>query len=111
MDLLPTDIQRSAQGLDIKWSDGTVTSYSASNLREVCPCATCREKRKGHDEKTTAKPLALPVLAMAEAQATEVTGMRPVGNYAYCIAFSDGHDTGVFTFDFLREIGKIKPAI
>ena len=36
--------------------------------------------------------------------------MRPVGNYAYSIAFSDGHDTGIYTLDFLAEIGTLMPA-
>ena len=40
-----------------------------------------------------------------ETQPSSVTGMRPVGNYAYNIAFNDGHDTGIFTLDFLRELG------
>jgi len=31
--------------------------------------------------------------------------MKPVGNYAYTISFSDGHDTGIFTFELLRELG------
>ena len=35
--------------------------------------------------------------------------MKPVGNYAYSIAFSDGHDTGIFTFEFLRELGTEVP--
>jgi DUF971 family protein len=32
--------------------------------------------------------------------------MEPVGNYAYSIHFSDGHDTGIFTFEFLRQLGE-----
>ena len=32
--------------------------------------------------------------------------MQPMGNYAYAIAFSDGHDTGIFAFDFLRQLGE-----
>ena len=35
--------------------------------------------------------------------------MKPVGNYAYCIAFSDGHDTGIYTFEQLRELGHEVP--
>ena len=47
----------------------------------------------------------IPVLSAAEARPLELQGMTPVGNYAYAIAFSDGHDTGIFTFDLLRGIG------
>ena len=32
--------------------------------------------------------------------------MQPMGNYAYSIAFSDGHDTGIFAFDLLRQLGE-----
>jgi DUF971 family protein len=36
--------------------------------------------------------------------------MKPVGNYAYTIAFSDGHDTGIYTFELLRELGEVQAA-
>ena len=32
--------------------------------------------------------------------------MKPVGNYAYSLTFSDGHDTGIYTYDLLRELGE-----
>ena len=51
-------------------------------------------------------PSELPVITMEEAQPIQILGMRPVGNYAYAIHFSDGHDTGIFTLDFLRELGR-----
>ncbi len=47
----------------------------------------------------------LQVLSMAEARPLTITGVKPVGNYAYSVAFSDGHDTGIYTLDFLRELG------
>lgn len=49
--------------------------------------------------------MSLPVLSAAEARPLELQGMQPVGNYAYAVAFSDGHDTGIYTFELLREIG------
>jgi DUF971 family protein len=49
--------------------------------------------------------LSLNVLSAAEARPLEILGMTPVGHYAYTIAFSDGHDTGIYTFDLLRELG------
>jgi DUF971 family protein len=42
---------------------------------------------------------------MAEARPLTILGMRPVGNYAYSISFSDGHDTGIFTLELLRSLG------
>ncbi len=47
----------------------------------------------------------LPILSPAEARPLSLVDMKPLGNYAYTIAFSDGHDTGIFTFDLLRELG------
>jgi DUF971 family protein len=34
-----------------------------------------------------------------------ITGMQPVGQYAYKIVFSDGHDSGIYTLEYLRELG------
>ncbi len=98
----PTEIQRAEERqLLITWSDGAVRRYKSRELRDKCPCATCREKRNTPPED---EPL-LPVLSPAEVAPLEVAGMTPVGNYAYGIQFSDGHDTGIFTFDLLRELG------
>jgi DUF971 family protein len=47
-----------------------------------------------------------PVLTAAEAQPTKILGMEPVGNYAYSIKFNDGHDTGIYTLELLRELGE-----
>ncbi len=103
MDLFPTAIDRnSTASIVIKWSDGATLQYLAGDLRSKCPCATCREKKSAETNK---KPLSLPVLSLAEAQPLRIEGMRPVGNYAYNILFSDGHDSGIFTMDFLREVG------
>lgn len=89
--------------LFIEWSDGSKRIYGVKELRDACPCATCREKRNAPPQPTSS--MLLPVLSAAEAQPLELQGMQPVGNYAYSIAFSDGHDTGIFTFELLREIG------
>lgn len=92
--------------LQVDWSDGQVRRYLFRELRDNCPCAGCREKRRGEAEKP-ANPLQLTVLAPTEAQPLRVVSMRPVGNYAYTIAFSDGHDAGIYTFEFLRELGRV----
>lgn len=98
----PTKLAR-AEGnkLLIDWSDGQQREYTFKELREACPCATCREKR---GESPAPKNL-LPVLSAAEARPLNITGMRPVGNYAYSIEFSDGHDTGIYTLELLRQLG------
>ncbi len=85
----------------ITWSDQVTWSYRVRELRDACPCATCREKRN----TPPADPFALPLLSKVELEPLRIGGMKPVGNYAYSIAFSDGHDTGIFTFELLRELG------
>jgi len=105
MEIIPTAIRRADDStILIAWSDGSEMRYLAAELRKRCPCATCREKHAGTAAQE--KPRALPVLSMAEARPVTISGMRPIGNYAYNIAFSDGHDSGIFTFDFLRSVGQ-----
>jgi DUF971 family protein len=85
----------------IEWSDGQRRRYGFKALRDACPCATCREKRSAPQD-----PLALPTLGAAQLAPLSIAGMKPVGNYAYTIAFSDGHDTGIYSFELLRELGE-----
>lgn len=103
----PTAIERRGDtAIQIKWSDGVETQWTAQQLRDACPCATCREKRgKLHGDESKPKPkmIGLPVLSTAEARPTRIDGMQPVGTYAYNIAFSDGHHSGLFTFALLRR--------
>ncbi len=99
----PTKIERLGESeLKVTWSDGQVRIYSCAELRDRCPCATCREKRSAGPPA----PTDLPVLSAAEARPLRIEGMKPVGNYAYSIAFSDGHNTGIYTLELLRELGR-----
>lgn len=101
-DWVPTAIERTgAAELSITWSDGKRKHYSVAGLRAACPCATCREKHGAAPKK----PLTLPVLSLQEARPLSIERMQPVGNYAYNISFSDGHDSGIYTFDHLYELG------
>lgn len=108
--IVPTAIRRAmdAAGRDaveIDWSDGSTARYASRLLRDACPCATCREKRSG-----SPSPPVLVVLRPEEVAPLAVTGMRPVGQYAYSIAFSDGHATGIYTLEYLRELAADRPA-
>lgn len=109
-DVVPTSITRDGDAaIVIQWSDEVVTRWTASALRKACPCATCREKKRGEDEKAAdqglggPKSIGLPVLSMAEARPLRIESMRPVGSYAYNIGFSDGHGSGIFPFVMLHE--------
>jgi DUF971 family protein len=103
MSIRPTQIERTDDAvIEIEWSDGVRQRFAARKLRDGCPCATCREQRG----KPAADPLQLTVLAPGETVPLTVQEMKPVGNYAYGILFSDGHDTGIFTFERLRTLGE-----
>jgi len=102
---VPTAIRRAVDAaagnaIEIDWSDGATARYTAKMLRDACPCATCREKRSAPQPA----PM-LQVLRPEELVPLTVTGMQPVGQYAYSIGFSDGHDTGIYTLEYLRELG------
>ena len=98
----PTKLEMTKAGqLRIVWSDAQVREYAVRELREKCPCATCREKRNAPPPPATS----LPILSAAEVAPLRIAAMNPVGRYAYSIDFSDGHDTGIFTLESLREMG------
>jgi DUF971 family protein len=101
-DPTPTKLELVEGRLRIGWSDAQTREYTVRELRDACPCATCREKRS---QPPAAAPL-LPVLTAAEIRPLTIGGMQPVGNYAYSIAFSDGHDTGIYTLTHLRQLGR-----
>jgi DUF971 family protein len=104
MNVVPTQIERLPGNLlRIHWNDGIRMTYSVRRLRESCPCATCREKRS---LPPVASSNVLPILSPEEARPLTIMAMRPVGNYAYSIQFSDDHDSGIFTFALLRELGE-----
>ncbi|HYO24135.1 MAG TPA: DUF971 domain-containing protein [Lacipirellulaceae bacterium] len=98
----PTDLKLVREDLlRIHWSDGQVRDYRVRELRDQCPCATCRELRDAPPPPAAM----LPVISAAEARPLRITGMHPTGRYAYSIHFSDGPDTGIFTLDSLRTLG------
>ena len=86
----------------ILWDDGVRTSVSPRKLREACPCASCREKKETSED--AAKPKMLPVLKAEETLPLRIASLRPVGSYAYGIAFTDGHRSGLYSLELLRAI-------
>lgn len=100
---MPTTVRRDGDAVVWEWDDGSQTRWTASQLRRRCPCATCREKRRGQDDSAASVPGALPVLSAAEAAPLRVETLRPSGNYAYNVVFSDGHSSGLFTLAMLHE--------
>ena len=94
----------SGTGMEIEWKDGHRSSYSFTFLRDACPCALCTEERTqdGRHPGDPIKPVAgqLPIFK-ALARPTEVA---PVGKYAMRFVWNDGHQHGIYSWVYLREI-------
>jgi DUF971 family protein len=93
------DLKRDKQ-LEIDWQDGAKSVYSLSLLRTMCPCAQCREQR---DQEAKKKTL-LKILPGNFAGDIHVVKAELVGNYALQIEWSDGHGSGIYSFQYLRDI-------
>jgi len=89
----PSVIRRSDPArLEIEWSDGTSSAWTAAELRRLCPCALCVDEHTGIrilDPETIPDRVTQGDLSL-------------VGNYAVSMRFSDGHSTGIFTWEMLR---------
>ena len=89
--------------MDIEWKDGHQSVYSFVYLRDACPCALCVEEREkdAREPGDQARPIAgaLPMFK-AMARPTEVEG---VGKYAIRFTWNDGHQHGIYSWDYLRE--------
>lgn len=98
---VPIEIRRTDRAIVLRWAEDHTTAFEARSLRLACPCAGCREEMTG-------APLLDP--------ATVPDDVRPdalelVGAYGFRIRWSDGHDTGIFTYEALyRPPGPASPA-
>jgi DUF971 family protein len=97
--LMPVALRGTADELRITWSDGVEHQLPWSRLRANCPCAGCKSAR-------SQPPDPFAILKPEEAAPVRVAAMRPSGNYAYHIDFTDGHNTGIFPLELLRRLGE-----
>ncbi len=93
----------SGAGVDITWSDAHASHYDFAYLREECPCATCNDERIRKSTVAGAVPASSPALPMFKPK-PRAQSATTVGNYAIQITFTDGHATGIFSYDHLRSI-------
>lgn len=99
--LVPSKIKLAGENntLRIEWSDGHVSAYPYQYLRDRCPCATCLDSKPA----ATAPSGALGALPMFK-KALRPARAELLGRYAVQIHWNDGHATGIYTFDYLREL-------
>lgn len=101
----PTAIELIGEtGMEIAWADGHRGRFTADRLRAECPCASCRQESTGRGEVAITIGAPLPVLPKRARGGMSLRSVEPVGYYAVRITFSDGHDTGLFSFDYLRAL-------
>lgn len=81
-----------AMVFEVEWSDGSRSVVPHEILRGYCPCATCQ----GHSGEIAYKP----------GGNLELVEIRRVGNYALALGWADGHDSGIYSFDYLHKLGK-----
>jgi len=80
--------------IGVVWSDGHESYYPAHYLRCACPCASCVDELTG---RKTLRDESVP----RDVRAVRIT---PVGRYAVTVRWSDGHDTGIYSFETLRRL-------
>ena len=88
--------------LAIDWKDGHKCVYAISYLRSMCPCASCKTVREG--SSSGGKKSLLTILPGNYASPLAAVGAELVGNYALKIEWSDKHASGIYSFEYLREI-------
>lgn len=87
-------LRRNGEAIVLEWGDGIQGSLTPRNLRVVCPCAFCVSE-------VTGERLLDPATVPAD---LKLVDMQPVGNYAYRLLFSDGHDSGIYRLELLHEL-------
>jgi len=90
--------QISDKVITIKWDDGHESIYFADHLRRNCPCASCAQDRESGQKKL------FKILQSPDSGEIKFTGWQWIGRYAVEFTFSDGHNTGIFPYEFLRSL-------
>jgi DUF971 family protein len=95
----PADLQVIGSELAIRWPDGTESYFLLEELRRRCPCAACC----GEPGVTRNLPGAGGKLT---AESFRLRGMQTVGGYAIQPTWEDGHGSGIYSWEYLRTMGR-----
>lgn len=85
------------RALEIEWADGVVQHIPFARLRTACPCAVCKGEM-GRPGRFDVRPELRP-------GEDELADINLVGLYGMGATWNDGHDTGIYTFEYLRALG------
>jgi len=94
------DLNKTESYLEITWKDETVCRYPLSHLREACPCVQCR----GGHEYMGSEFAPDNILELKPARSYNIESIDVVGNYAIQPLWDDGHQTGIFTWGYLKSL-------
>ncbi|MCP4251270.1 MAG: DUF971 domain-containing protein [bacterium] len=102
---VPVDLKLrlAEQRLLVRWQDNHDSVLEAAILRKNCPCATCRTERE-EQQKNAASPEGSMSLKILPAGDIRLTGADLVGQYAIRLEWSDGHNSGIFDYRYLRSL-------
>ena len=98
----PLNIQQIGSELAVKWDDGTEDFISLEKMRRACPCACCKGEVDimGNLYKNPEKPFV--------ANSFELVKITSVGGYAIQPVWADRHNTGIYSFEYLRRLAAAK---
>ncbi|MEM8859173.1 MAG: DUF971 domain-containing protein [Chloroflexota bacterium] len=96
----PTGVQvdKTKREIRVSWGDGHTSHLPFDGLRAACPCVMCKG---GH--ANMGKPANPCTVKNAPETKLQLLGVQAMGSYALQISWSDGHDVGIFTWEFLRQ--------
>lgn len=86
--------------LEITWNDDQVCQYPLAHLREACPCVECRGGHQFMGQEHEPDNL----LKLTPKRSYQIDGIEMVGNYAIQPVWDDGHQTGIYTWDYLKRL-------
>ena len=90
-----------SKGIRIDWKDQHHSEYDLRYLRDHCPCATCAGT---HGTPPAAAPGASSNPFQMFQPSLRILEVEPVGNYAIRLKWSDGHSTGIYSYEYFRRI-------
>ena len=88
------------KSLEIMWEDERVSTLSLKYLRDECPCVTCK------GETVLLKTYRPPSKKMITPEMYMITNIETVGEYAIQITWKDGHNTGIYSWEYLSQLAK-----
>lgn len=107
MNPLKIERNKDGKGMSITWENNKTQHYSSEVLRKLCPCATCREERGEDAHQGITPPKKRSMLNVIKNTAEESLNLEKiwgVGSYAIGLQWKDGHNSGIYTYEYLQQL-------